>query len=216
MEFNNTKTTGVSTTETPVLPTSTEKVTLKSTERSSVNTLTNSIKVDVTKNTFDTVLVTHDVKDITNSFNPTSIKTSLVDIYGKDGRLFSSSRTLESAEIPLSQYPARLEYKLVVVENGIEVEYNTSQLLSTEPSTVLSSLTGKSTSSKSELTIPEAVSSIDDELVKFKNNLESFSYIYDNSQNKVVTLHSYIQSMNTKLNNLTKQLEDVAEKTKNM
>ena len=103
-----------------------------------------------------------------------------------------------------------------VVENGIEVEYNTSQLLSSEPSTVLSSLTGKSTSSKSELTIPEAVSSIDDELVKFKNNLESFSYIYDNSQNKVVTLHSYIQSMNTKLNNLTKQLEDVAEKTKNL
>lgn len=216
MEFNNNKTTGVSTTEAPVIPTSIEKVTLKSTERSSVNTLTNSIKIDVTKNTFDTVLVTHDVKDITSSFSPTSIKTSLIDIYGKDGRLFSSSRTLESVEIPLSQYPARLEYKLVVVENGIEVEYNTSQLLSSEPSTVLSSLTGKSTSSKSELTIPEAVSSIDDELVKFKNNLESFSYIYDNSQNKVVTLHSYIQSMNTKLNNLTKQLEDVAEKTKNL
>jgi hypothetical protein len=216
MEFNNNKITGVSITEAPVLPTSTEKVILKSTERASVNTLTNSIKVDVTKNTFDTVLVTHDVKDITNSFSPTSIKTSLVDIYGKDGRLFSSARTLESAEIPLSQYPARLEYKLVVVENGIEVEYNTSQLLSSEPSTVLSSLTGKSTSSKSELTIPEAVSSIDDELVKFKNSLESFSYIYDNSQNKVVTLHSYIQSMNTKLNNLTKQLEDVAEKTKDL
>lgn len=216
MEFNNNKTTGVSTTEAPVIPTSIEKVTLKSTERTSVNTLTNSIKIDVTKNTFDTVLVTHDVKDITSSFSPTSIKTSLIDIYGKDGRLFSSARTLESVEIPLSQYPARLEYKLVVVENGIEVEYNTSQLLSTEPSTVLSSLTGKSTSSKSELTIPEAVSSIDDELVKFKNNLESFSYIYDNSQNKVVTLHSYIQSMNTKLNNLTKQLEDVAEKTKDL
>ena len=216
MEFNNNKTTGVSTTEAPVIPTSIEKVTLKSTERTSVNTLTNSIKIDVTKNTFDTVLVTHDVKDITSSFSPTSIKTSLIDIYGKDGRLFSSARTLESVEIPLSQYPARLEYKLVVVENGIEVEYNTSQLLSTEPSTVLSSLTGKSTSSKSELTIPEAVSSIDDELVKFKNNLESFSYIYDNSQNKVVTLHSYIQSMNIKLNNLTKQLEDVAEKTKDL
>jgi archaellum component FlaC len=195
---------------------STDKVILKSTERASINTLTNTVKIDVTKASVDSVLVTHDVKDLLGAFDSSSIKRSLVNIYGKDGRLHASSRNIESIQIPLSQYPARLEYDLTVVENGIEVEYKLSQQLPTEPTTILASTTGKSTSSKSELTIPEAIVTIDDEITKFKNNLESFSFIYDNNQNKVVSLHSYLQSLNIKIDNLTKELADATKEIKTL
>ena len=219
MEFNNTNknTTAEATTSVASASTSSvEKVLLKSTERATVNSIPSNLKVDVKSNDSASILVTHDSKDLMGSVDKNKVKTSLVNIYGKDGRLHSSSRDLESAVIPLSQFPARLEYDLVVVENGVEVEYKSSHLLSSNPSTTLVNLSGKSTSSQSELTLKEAVTAIDDDLVKIKNNLQNFSYIYDTDSKKVLDLHNYLININTKLNNIAKDIDDVKEKTKGL
>ena len=218
MEFNNTSRSTVTEATTSVASVSptTEKVILKSTERATVGTIPNNLKVDVKSNDSVSVLVTHDSKDLMNSFDKSKVKTSLVNVYGKDGKLHTSSRDLESSVIPLSQFPARLEYNLVVVENGVEVEYKTDHLISSNPSTTLVTLSGKSTSSQSELSIPEAITAIDNDLVKIKNNLQNFSYIYDNDTKKVLDLHNYLININTKLNNIAKDLTDVKEKTKDL
>lgn len=219
MEFNNTNrnttaeaTTSVASASTP----SVEKVVLKSTERATVGSIPSNLKVDVKNNDSVSVLVTHDSKDLMGSFDKNKVKTSLVNIYGKDGKLHTSSRDLESAVIPLSQFPARLEYDLVVVENGVEVQYKTDHLISSTPSNTLVTLTGKSTSSQSEVTLKEAITAIDDDLVKIKNNLQNFSYIYDVDSKKVLDLHNYLININTKLNNIAKDIEDVKEKTKGL
>ena len=89
-------------------------------------------------------------------------------------------------------------------------------MISYNPSTTLVTLSGKSTSSQSELSIPEAITAIDNDLVKIKNNLQNFSYIYDNDTKKVLDLHNYLININTKLNNIAKDLTDVKEKTKDL
>lgn len=219
MEFNNKKESSVdSNINTTLNNTNTEKVTLKSTERATVGSIPNSLKVDVKVKPDDStsVLVTHDAKEVMNTFDKNKVKTSLVNIYGKDGRLYTSSRDLESVTVPLSQYPARLEYNLTVVENGVEVEYKSDHLLSTNPSTTLVNLSGKSTSSQSEVTLPEAITAIDNDLVKIKTNLQNFSYIYDEDSKKVLDLHNYLTNINTKLNNIAKELENVKTKTKDL
>lgn len=216
MEFNNLNTKVENTDTITSVSGTSEKVTLKSIGRTTIGTLADSLKVNVTANDSTSVLITHDAKDIVNTFEKNSIKTSLVNVYGKDGKLHTSSRDLESVTIPLSQYPARLEYNLVVNENNMEVEYKTEHLLSSNPSSTLVKLTGKSTSSESELTVTEAISAIDDDLVKIKNNLQNFSYIYDTDSKKVLDLHNYLMNVTTKLNNIAKDLNDVKEKTKNL
>lgn len=219
MEFNNKKESSVdSNINTTLNNTNTEKVTLKSTERATIGSIPNSLKVDVKVKPDDStsVLVTHDAKEVMNTFDKNKVKTSLVNIYGKDGRLYTSSRDLESVTVPLSQYPARLEYNLTVVENGVEVEYKSDHLLSTNPSTTLVNLSGKSTSSQSEVTLPEAITAIDNDLVKIKTDLQNFSYIYDEDSKKVLDLHNYLTNINTKLNNIAKELENVKTKTKDL
>jgi len=218
MEFNNLNTSSKTDTSTQVNPTSVEKVTLKSTERTTVGAIPNSLKVDVQTKPDDlsAVVVTHDAKEIINTFDKNKVKTSLVNVYGKDGKLHTSSRDLESVSVPLSQFPARLEYDLVVVENGVEVEYKSDHLISSTPTSTLVTLTGKSTSSQSDLTLPEAIAAIDNDLVKIKTNLQNFSYIYDPDSKKVLDLHNYLTNFNTKLNNIAKELENVKEKTKGL
>lgn len=218
MEFNTiNKSAEVSTKETSAQTTA-EKVVLKSTERATVGSIPNNLKVDVKNKPDDStsVVVTHDAKEVVNTFDKSKVKTSLVNIYGKDGKLHTSSRDLESVTVPLSQFPARLEYDLIVVENGVEVEYKSDHLISSTPTTTLVNLSGKSTSSQSEMTVTEAISAIDNDLVKIKSNLQNFSYIYDDESKKVLDLHNYLTNINTKLNNIAKELDNVKEKTKGL
>lgn len=215
MEFNDTnKTTdNLSSTATPVVE---DKVILNSPERTTIGSLPNALSVSVSNNTSDSVLVTHDSTNVQNLFTKDNIKTSLVGIYGRSGRLHLSSKTIESAEIPLSEFPVKLEYTFIVADNGNEIEYTSEVLLPSVPTNSLVTLTGKSTSSQNELTIPNAIASLDADLVKIKNNLQSFSYIYNISEKKVVSLHDYLININTKLVNLAKDIADVKEKTKDL
>jgi len=149
-------------------------------------------------------------------YNKDNIKTSLVTIYGKNNRLEMSSRDIETLTVPLSELPARLEYIFTVLENNIPVEYKADYLIPSTDTKIILPINGKRESSISEVTTSEALPILDNEIVNIKNNLQNLSSIYSTDENKVVTLQSYIQTLNTKINNLTKQLEDVAEKTKNL
>ena len=215
MEFNN-KQIETSTTEVSIQSPTKETIILKSTERPTTNTLNNAVKVDVAEKDISTIIVSHDVRNLVADLGKDSISRSLVTIYGKNGRLFASSKEIEAAEIPLSQYPIKLEYELTTIQNGKEVEYKGFQIVSTSPGTSYTTLTGKETSSVSELTVPEAISVIDNDLIKIKNNLESFSFVYDKSQNKSVPLHEMLNNIASKLDNLTKSLDNVKEKVKDL
>ena len=215
MEFNNTNKEIIS-----VISSKTEGVTetvmLKSSDRASVTSIPNMVKVNTSLTIPSMVTVTHDVRELKSQFSDLNVKTSLINIYGKDGKIFTSNRDIESVNIPLSSYPARLEYNFTVVENGIEVEYKGDHTLSSNAKESLISVSGKVNNSQVELTIPQAVSKLDDELSNIKNNLQNFSFIYDESSKKYVNLQNYLLSISSKLDILTKDIADVKEKTKDL
>ena len=193
-----------------------ELIKLKSSERSVTNTLNNAVKVEVSQKNTNTILVSHDVRDIINNIGKENISKSLINLYGKNGKLFSSSKAIESVEIPLSEYPIKLEYDLTVTSNDKEVEYKGNQLVNTNPGISYTTLTGKVNSTINTVTPIEAINIIDNDLEKIKNNLDSFSFIYDKSQNKTVPLHEFLNDLSTKIENINKILEDDKTKTKNL
>jgi hypothetical protein len=215
MEFNQTnKTTEV---VNSIATKAEERVNLSSASISNTEVLSNSLKVEVKDLNKDTLRITHDVRDLTSNFDKDNIKTSLVNVYGASGRLFASSRNLESVDVPKSEYPLRLDYSFILQnDKGIESTYNATYNIPNTDSSVLLSPTGSSTSSVNSVTIPEAVVKIDEDLAKIKNNLQNFSFIYDNSQKKTVPLHSLVLNMVSSIENITKELADVKEKIKDL
>jgi hypothetical protein len=213
MEFNKP-------TETPSVSTSTdlstEKVKLTSVERSTIKPINGTLKVDTKPLDDGSVKVSHNAKEITSSMDKDAIKRSLVNIYGKDGKLFSSSRDIESVNIPLSQYPAKLEYEFLAIQDGKEVEYKSSITLPITEKTILSSPTGKTSSSVSEMTMSEGIVNLDKEIVNIKQNLDDFYFIYDDSQKKSLPLHQHINNLSTKIDNLLKDINDIKTKIKDL
>lgn len=195
---------------------STEKVQLTSVERSTIKPINGTLKIDTKPLDDGSVKVSHNAKEITSAVDKDAIKRSLVNIYGKDGRLFSSSRDIESVNIPLSQYPARLEYEFLVIQNGKEVEYKSSILLPITEKTTISSPTGKTSSSISEMTISEGITTLDREIVNIKQTLDNFYFIYDDFQKKSLPLHQYINNLSTSLDNLVKDINDIKTKIKDL
>lgn len=213
MEFNST----------PVSPSTiiynaqqTEKVTLTSSERTTISSINDGIKITTTVLDYNTMLVSHDTRDLVSKFNKDVVKTSLVAIYGKNNRLALSTKDIEATPVSLSEFPAKLEYTFTVMENNIPIEYKAEYLIPNKETTTVVPIVGKKLSSTSEVTIPEAVVKIDDELGNIKNILQNFSYIYDNTDKKVVPLHQYMTNLSTRLDNLIKSVEDVKEKVKNL
>lgn len=195
---------------------STEKVQLTSVERSTIKPINGTLKIDTKPLDDGSVKVSHNAKEITSAVDKDAIKRSLVNIYGKDGRLFSSSRDIESVNIPLSQYPARLEYEFLVIQNGKEVEYKSSILLPITEKTTISSPAGKISSSISEMTISEGITTLDREIVNIKQTLDNFYFIYDDFQKKSLPLHQYINNLSTSLDNLVKDINDIKTKIKDL
>jgi hypothetical protein len=215
MEFNQTnKTTEVvNNKETKVE----ERVVLSSASVSNVEVLSNSVKIDVKDVDRETLRITHDTRELTSNFSKDNIKTTLVDVYGASGRLYASSRNIESMDIPKSEYPIRLDYTFTLQnDKGIESTYTASYNVPVTDASILLSPTGNSTSSVSSVTIPEAITKIDEDLTKIKNNLQNFSFIYDNSQKKTVSLHNYLMNLSTAIENLTTELTDVKNKIKDL
>jgi len=214
MEFNTAKPLTVETTFTK--DTSTELVKLSSVERSTIKPVNGTLKIDTKPLDDGSVKISHNAKEITSSVDKDSVKRSLVNIYGKDGKLFSSSRDIESVNIPLSQYPLRLEYEFITMQNDKEVEYTSSVILPITEKTTISSPVGKVSSSMSEMTLPESIVKLDNEIVNIKQNLEDFYFIYDDSQKKSLPLHHYINNLSIKLDTLLKNVDDLKEKVKDL
>lgn len=214
MEFNKqTITNTTATTSTPEVVA--DKIKLTSPERVGVASINNALKISTTVESTK-ILVSHDLRDLKNMYNKDDIKTSLVTIYGKNNRLEMSSRDIETLTVPISELPARLEYNFTVLEGETPVDYKADYLIPVTSTNIVLPITGKKSSSVSEVPSSEAIPILDNEIVNIKNNLQNLSSIYDSNENKVVTLQSYIQTLNTRINNLTKQLEDVAEKIKDL
>lgn len=194
-----------------------ERVILSSSSVSNVEVLSNSVKVDTVDKSRDTITVTHDVTALTSSYTKDNIKSSLVNVYGSSGKLYSSPRNIESVDIPKSEYPIRLEYTFITQDaTGIQSEYTTSYNVPLTTNTTLLSPTGASTSSNKEMSVSEAIKVLDDDMLKIKNNLQNFSFLYDNSQKKVVTLQSYLMNISSQLETITKELADVKQKVESV
>jgi hypothetical protein len=219
MEFNKITTATTSTSEVvadKIISTLSEKITLTSAQRATVVAINDGIKITTSVLDYNTILVTHDTRDLIAKYNKESIKTALVSIYGKNNRLAISSKSLESTPVSLSEFPVKLEYLFTVTENNIPLEYTAEYLIPNKESSTIIPITGKKLSSVSEVTIPEAVVKIDDELGNIKTILQNFSYIYDTTDKKVVPLHQYITNLTIKLDNLIKNVDDIKEKVKNL
>jgi archaellum component FlaC len=213
MEFNNKQITTAATSTTEVVA---DKIKLTSTERVNNASIKDAINLTTKVEDSNTVLVSHDTRDLKNTYNKDSIKTSLVTVYGKNNRIAMSSKDIETIAIPLSEFPARVEYNFTVMENNSPVEYKADYLIPTKDSSVMLPIYGKQLSSISEVTLPEAVSVLDDEIAKIKTNLQDFSFVYDKSQNKVVPLQQLIINLATTVDELSKTLNDVKKKVEDM
>ena len=90
MEFNNTnkETILVTSSKTEGV---TETVMLKSSDRASVTSIPNMVKVNTSLTTPSMVTVTHDVRELTSQFNSSNIKTSLTLLYSNPSLILTEA-----------------------------------------------------------------------------------------------------------------------------
>lgn len=217
MEFNNKINSSVGvTTDTTVSQISNEKVTLISPSKASSKVINASVLVDTVADA-NGVIVHFSSKEVVDQFDKDVISTKLLTVYGKSGRLYMTSRDVESIPIKPTEFPVRLEYKFITIDDkGVESEYNTFY---TVPQFTTSSkliLTGASTNTIQSNDIPSAVSILDNEIYNIKNNLQTFSTFYDYNLKKDVSLQNTITNILTRLDNLVTQVDDLKEKTKDL
>jgi len=192
-----------------------KKIKLKSSDVFNLSTILNIVKIDIVSELFGLKL-THDSTELVKLYKDFDIKSNLINIYGKSGKLYASSRTIQSLDIPLSELPANLEYIFSVTNGKTTIEYGSNIIIPNTTTTFLLTLDGVTNTLQSDVTLEQAIVSLDNEIVLLKNNLQNFSFIYDNSQKKVVTLQSYLTNLSTKIDNLTKAIDDVKTQIENL
>ncbi len=214
MEFKSTNNEGspITTINTVVTP---DIVTLTSSSRPSINTIDGMLSIG-TESTTAGVVVDFDAKEVVSQLDETTISTKLLTVYGANGRLYSTTRDVESVLIRQTDLPARLDYTIITNDGSTEREYNATYNVGniTGSSKVL--VSGKQNNTTQTLTIPSAVESLDKEVTSIKNNLEKISYFHDKFQKKDVTLHNMITNMVLSIDKLTADINDLKEKTKDL
>jgi hypothetical protein len=213
MEFNTTATTQK---KVNIAPSTEQDVTLISSSNNTINVLKEKLLVSVVLEANNTITISHNATDILRLYQYADIKSSLLTINGKKGRLFYSSKAIEAFNIQLNDFPAYLEYTLAVVEAGILTEYKGRFSIPAITTDYLLTLEGSSTSSIKTVSVPEAVESIDKELYTLKNNLNNIYYITSTSDKKVVPLHQLIQDLEISISKLTKEVDELKEKVKDL
>lgn len=196
--------------------TNTELV-LKSPSRASNKTLNATLSIDVIPND-NNIIVNFSSKDVTSKFDSNNIRTKLLTLYGKNGRLYTTTRDIESIPIKPSEFPARLEYEFITIdddknETKYSAVYNIPQFLVSSSKLNLSI---ENTSTTLTTDVPSAINLLDSEIYNIKNNLQTFSTFYDNSLKKDVSLQHVIINILSKLDNLTQQVDELKEKTKDL
>ena len=110
MIFNNNKTDSTgSVTTTSTTSTQTDTVNLISQSKPSITTIDGKLNVS-TKSVDGGVQVSFSSKEITDQIDPTTVRTKLLTVYGKSGRIYTTSRDIETFDIKSTNFPARLEY----------------------------------------------------------------------------------------------------------
>jgi hypothetical protein len=214
MEFKSTNNEGSPITTINTVVTS-DIVTLTSSSRPSINTIDGMLSIG-TESTTAGVVVDFDAKEVVDQLDETTISTKLLTVYGANGRLYATTRDVESVLIRQTDLPARLDYTIITNDGSTEREYNATYNVGniTGSSKVL--VSGKQNNTTQTLTIPSAVESLDKEVTSIKNNLEKISYFHDKSQKKDVTLHNMITNMVSSIDKLTADINALKEKTKDL
>lgn len=216
MIFNNNKTDSTgSVTTTSTTSTQTDTVNLISQSKPSITTIDGKLNVS-TKSVDGGVQVSFSSKEITDQIDPTTVRTKLLTVYGKSGRIYTTSRDIETFDIKSTNFPARLEYKVVTILDGVEREYTADYVVAQYETSSKIALSAKQNNSVVSVTVPTAVNLLDQELYNMKNNFEKFSIYYDPNQKKDVYLHNIIDNIQIQLNNLTTQINELKEKTKDL
>lgn len=200
----------------PVINTSEERVEIHSPSRGNVSSYKDALKIKTELSPNNMINISHDVRDAKAKFGRNNIKSSLVTIYGENGRIAMSSKEMETLAIPVSEFPAKLEYNLTVMENSIPVEYKVEYNIPTKNSTAVLTAIGKYESAKSSSTLTEAVQQLDDQIVNVKNILYDFSSIYDINEKKVLSLHDFILNLSNKIDKISKDINEIREKKEEM
>lgn len=214
MIFNNNNSVG-SVTATDTTSSKEETINLISQNKPSIATIDGKLTVS-TKSVDGGVQVSFSSKEISDQIDPTTVRTKLLTVYGKSGRIYTTSRDIETFDIKSVNFPARLEYKIVTVLDGIEREYTADYMVAQYETTSKITLSAKQTNSVVSVTVPTAVNILDQEVYNMKNNFEKFSIYYDPNQKKDVYLHNIIDNIQIQLNNITTQINELKEKTKDL
>ena len=210
---NNNSTGSVITTSTNT--TQMDSVNLISQNKPSITTIDGKLNVS-TQSVEGGVQVSFSSKEITDQIDPTTIRTKLLTVYGKSGRIYTTSRDIETFDIKSTNFPARLEYKITTVNEGIEREYTADYVIAQYQTSSKITLSAKQTNTVTTVDVPTAVNVLDQEIYNMKNNFEKISIYYDTNQKKDVYLHNVIDNIQIQLNNLTTQINELKEKTKDL
>ncbi len=213
MEFNN-----IANSDSPIITNNPkeESVTLHSPSRNNISSYKDALKIQTSLSSNNLIYVSHDIRDAKLKFGKNNIKSSLITIYGKNGRAAISSKEMETLALSLDDFPAKLEYTLTVLENDIPVEYKTEYNIPIKDSTAILSATGKYESAKSIASLPNAIEQLDGEIVNIKNILYDFSSIYDINEKKVVSLHDFIINLSSSIDKLSKEIDEIKKNQENM
>lgn len=183
MEFNNIKTSSVDNVIGTTTPTNSQVV-LKSPSTASNKTLNATLSMDVSS-TDTNVIVNFSSKEVTSQFDPNNIRTKLLTLYGKSGRLYVTTRDVESIPIKPSEFPARFEYEFVTIDdNKNETRYSAVYNVPQFSSSSKLSLNAETTTTTLTTDVPSAINLLDSEVYNLKNNLQTFSTFYDNNLKK--------------------------------
>lgn len=213
MEFNTTTT---SAQPAKVTVPAQQEVTLISSTNNTINVLKEKLHVSVVLEANNTITISHNATDILRLYEYANVKSSLLTINGKNGRLFYSSKAIEAFNIQLNDFPAYLEYTLAVLEAGILTEYKGRFSIPAISTEYLLTLEGSSTSSIKKVSISEAVETIDKEVYTLKNNLNNIYYITSLSDKKVLPLHQLIQILEISISKLTKEIDELKKEVKTL
>lgn len=189
-----------------------DKITLSSTA-SSISTMSNTIKLDVSKKDSSTYFITHDSTELVNSFDKDTLKKTLTSVQGINGKVHTSSKSIEGFAVSVSEFPLLLSYSLIT-DDGLEKEYKVSYSIPQIETTTLLSPTAEIFKPTQEVSVKDAVVNLDQELQKTKAIINNYNQIYSKDENKIVSLHSIILKLSDKIDKLTLDLEDVKTKTK--
>jgi hypothetical protein len=218
MEFNKiiNSNSSVDNTVDTAFSTTQNQIVLKSPSGASSKTLNASLSIDVTPND-NSVLVNFSSKDVVLQFDPNNVRTKLLTVYGKSGRLYVTTRDIETISIKPSEFPARLEYEFISIDdNKIETKYTAVYNVPQFSSSSRINLNTELNTTTITADTPSAINLLDSEIYNIKNNLQNFSTFYDNSLKKDVSLHNTVINILTRLDNLTLEVNALKEKTKDL